>query len=229
MRWNAPLSTEHAALLLDRLNLADADSILDLGCGWGELLIRSVASGAAKLTGVGVDTDVALLARGRDLAAQRGLSDRIRLVCMPAQEWDEQADRILCVGASHAWGGSHQALAALTRLVPPGGRVLFGDGCWERPPTGAAWALFGERVLPLSELVARSGAAGWRLLHLSTADQREWDEFESTWRAARQEWVLANPGAAGAEAEQAELDRRLGEYVGVYRGVLGFCYLVLTR
>jgi hypothetical protein len=25
--------------------------------------------------------------------------------------------------------------------------------------------------------------AGWRVIHLSTADQREWDDFESTSRA----------------------------------------------
>lgn len=229
MRWNTPLSEEHAALLIDRLELHDPDSILDLGCGWGELLLRCVAASADGASGVGVDTDEPLLARGRELAAQRGLSDRVKFVCAPAQEWQEPADRLLCVGASHAWGGSQKALAALRKLALPGGRLLFGDGCWERPPTGGAWAMFGGEVLGLPDLVAGARAAGWRVLHLSTADQREWDEFESTWRAGRQEWLLANPDAPGAAAEQDELDRRLREYVGVYRGVLGFCYLVLAR
>ncbi|MGO9488464.1 MAG: hypothetical protein ACLQBB_05490 [Solirubrobacteraceae bacterium] len=64
---------------------------------------------------------------------------------------------------------------------------------------------------------------------MSTADRREWDEFESTWRAGREEWLLANPDNDRAEAERAELDARLDEYVTVYRGVLGFCYLVLAR
>jgi SAM-dependent methyltransferase len=229
MRWNAPLSDEHAALLIDRLELTDADSILDIGCGWGELLIRSVDSGAGDLTGVGVDTDAEVLARGRELAARRGLGDRVRFIYAPAQEWQETADRVLSVAASHAWGGSQKALAALTRLVRPGGRLLFGDGCWERPPTGAAWGVFGQEVLELAQIVAAARATGWRVLHLSTADLREWDEFESTWRAARQEWILAHSEHPEAEAEQAELDRRLAEYVGVYRGVLGFCYLVLAR
>jgi cyclopropane fatty-acyl-phospholipid synthase-like methyltransferase len=141
VRWNAPLSEEHAALLIERLDPKGADQLLDVGCGWGELLMRCVASSAGNATGVGVDTDANLLARGRGLADQRGLGDLVRFVCAPAQEWEQPADRVLSVGASHVWGGTRQALAALERLVRPGGRLLFGDGCWERPPTGGAWAL----------------------------------------------------------------------------------------
>ena len=36
MRWNAPLSAEHASLLMDRLDLRPGLRIIDLGCGWGE-------------------------------------------------------------------------------------------------------------------------------------------------------------------------------------------------
>ena len=35
MRWNAPLSEEHAALLLRRMALTDGRDLLDLGCGLG--------------------------------------------------------------------------------------------------------------------------------------------------------------------------------------------------
>ena len=55
MRWNTPLSEAHAELLLSRLELPMSGSILDLGCGWGELLIRAVAAtGDAAVTGIGV-------------------------------------------------------------------------------------------------------------------------------------------------------------------------------
>jgi len=90
-------------------------------------------------------------------------------------------------------------------------------------------ALFGEEVLMLQDLVAVAIAAGWRVLHLSTADQREWDDFESTWRAGREEWVLGHQGDPRAESVRSMLDTRLLEYVAEYRGVLGFCYLILGR
>jgi SAM-dependent methyltransferase len=229
MRWNAPLSEAHATLLLDRLEVGDGDLVLDLGCGWGELLMRAVAGGGSSTTGVGIDTNAELLERGRALAAERGLEPQVRFIRVLAEEWTEPADRVLCVGASHAWGGSERALSALTDSVAPGGVLLFGDGCWERPPTGAAWGLFGGSVRPLAEVVEHAVAAGWRTRHLSTADQLEWDEFESAWRAGREDWLRANPHDPRAPSLRAELDARLIEYVRVYRGVLGFCYLILTR
>lgn len=79
------------------------------------------------------------------------------------------------------------------------------------------------------EVVERAFAAGWRVLSLSTADQREWDEFESGWRRGREQWLLANPDADDARQVREQLDERLLEYVRDYRGVLGFCYLILTH
>jgi cyclopropane fatty-acyl-phospholipid synthase-like methyltransferase len=227
MRWNTPLSEAHARLLLDRLEIGHRDSVLDLGCGWGELLLRAVGGHGA--TGVGVDTDGGLLQRGRAAAADRGLGDRVTFVEGRAQEWREPADRIVCIGSAHAWGGARRALSGLARLVAPGGRVLFGDGVWETPPTEAARELFGDDVLPLPELQRLVAAAGWRVVHRSVAGLNEWDEFEDSWRAGREEWRLAHAGDPRAAAVATELAERLSEYVDVYRGVLGFSYLVLTR
>jgi cyclopropane fatty-acyl-phospholipid synthase-like methyltransferase len=229
LRWNTPLSEMHADLLIEQLAVGPDSSVLDLGCGWGELLSRVVENARdTNCTGTGVDTDRELLERGRTAISERGLDRQVALVEAPAQEWSAPADRIICIGASHAWGGTGQALASLAQLLNPGGRLLFGDGCWERPPTAAAASIF-EEVMPLPEIIACVQAENWRTLHLSTAGQREWDIFESRWRLGTEEWLLANPDAGEASALRQQLDERLAEYIGTYRGVLGFCYLVLTR
>ena len=67
------------------------------------------------------------------------------------------------------------------------------------------------------------------MLHFSTADQLEWDDFESTSRAGWQEWVSAHPADPRAAEVRDWLDGRLSQYVRDYRGVLGFTYLVLGR
>ena len=229
MRWNTPLSEEHASLLLDRLDARSGRSWLDLGCGWGELLLRAVADGPSDATGRGVDLDDRLLDRGRAQAAERGLGERVSFVASAAEDIDATADRVLCVGSSHALGGTRPMLESLVERVSPGGRVLVGDACWEKPPTQAAEEMFGDEVLPLAEVVDLARAAGWRVIHLSTADQREWDDFESTWRATRQEWLLDHPDHDGATGVREKLDAQLRDYVGSYRGVLGFAYLVLAR
>jgi cyclopropane fatty-acyl-phospholipid synthase-like methyltransferase len=226
MRWNTPLSEAHAGRLLERLEVGTGQTVLDLGCGWGELLLRAVGERAG---GIGVDTDAGLLERGRAAAVARGLGERVTFVQGRAEQWREPADRVLCVGAAHAWGGARRALPALARLTRPGGRVLFGDGVWESPPTEPARELFGDDVLPEPELQRLITAAGWRVLQRSLAGLGEWDEFEEAWRAGREEWRLAHAGDPRAAAVAAELAERLTEYVDVYRGVLGFTYFVLAR
>lgn len=221
LRWNTPLSDAHAALLLDRLE--PAGRIVDLGCGWGELLLRAVARAGS---GIGVDTDRAALYRGRRAAADRGLA--VEFVEQAAGDWRGTADRALCVGSSHALGGTRAMLGALAEVVPRG-RVLVGDGCWPAPPTEAAHAIFGDEVLPLTDLVAACGSAGWQVLHLSTADQREWDDFESAHRAGQREWLLDNEDDPRAAEVRQLHEEREREYLTAYRGVLGFAYLVLAR
>lgn len=224
MRWNTPLSESHAEELFDHLDLTGATSIVDLGCGWGELLLRASARTTARATGV--DTDPAGLDRGRRAALDRGLD--VTFVEQRAEDWRGTADRALCVGASHTLGGTRAMLARLAEVVPRG-RVLVGDACWPTTPTEAAHAIFGDEVLPLADLAAACGETGWQVLHLSTADQHEWDDFESRHRAGPREWLLANPTDPRAAETKAHHDAREREYLTAYRGVLGLAYLVLAR
>jgi hypothetical protein len=59
-------------------------------------------------------------------------------------------------------------------------------------PSAVATELFGDQVMPLAGLLEPCRSAGWRVIHMSVADQREWADFESTFRAGRQEWLLAH-------------------------------------
>lgn len=229
MRWNAPLSVEHAGLLMDRLGLGPGLRVADIGSGWGELLLRVVERAGDDVRGIGVDTDARALARGREAADRRGLGERVEFAEADAASWREMADRVLCVGASHAFGGTGAALEALGGRVPAGGRLLFGDGYWAAGPSRRAVQLFGEEMLPLGGLLEAARAKGWRVIHMSVADQREWDDFESTFRAGRQEWLLTHPDDPRAGEVRDWLDSREREYVETYRGVLGFAYLVLAH
>jgi cyclopropane fatty-acyl-phospholipid synthase-like methyltransferase len=243
MRWNTPLSQDHAGLLMGRLDLRPGARIADLGCGWGELLLQTVARAAAagvteagvsaggapgQAAGIGVDTDAAALDRARRLARERQLDQQVQFTEESVADWGGTADRVLCVGAAHAFGGTRPALAALAHVVPPGGRLLFGDAYWEGVPSATAIEIFGE-LLRLPQFLEECRAAGWRVIHLSTADQREWDDFESTFRAGRQEWLLGHSDDPRAAGVRDWLDTREREYAGVYRQVLGFVYLILAH
>ena len=227
MRWNMPLSAEHAGILLDRLDPRPGQRIADLGCGWGELLLTAVARAGAGAEGTGVDEDGSLLERGRRAAERRGLP--AEFLQADAATWRGSADRVLCTGASHAFGGTAEALRALARVVPPGGRLLYGDAIWSQPPSPEAVGLLGEDILSMAGLAEAASAEGWRTIHFSEADQREWDDFESTFRAGRAEWLLANPDHPRAADIREWIEDRERGYLTVYRGVLGFAYLILAR
>ena len=227
MRWNAPLSDTHASMLLDALELDDAASVLDLGCGWAELLMRAVKR-CPTLSGIGVDSDATAIERGRALAVRHGLQDRVTLIEGPADSWAEPAERVLCVGATHIWKDTATALAELMELTRPGGRLLYGDGFLEPEVSPFTAELFPE-MSQLAALLTSALEPGWRVLHLSVSDQLEWDEFESSYRAGPERWLLANPDVEDAPRIREWLDGRMREYLNGYRGELGFAWLVLGR
>jgi SAM-dependent methyltransferase len=230
--FNSPLSAERASLLLAEAELAGGATAADLGCGWGELLLRALeyAPGA---TGDGVDTATDALDRGRRNAEARGLADRATFHAAEAASWDRSGyDLAICIGSSHAWpGGTDEALAALRRTVRPGGRVIFGDGFWERLPTPEALdglAAEPEDFGTLAQLVDRATAARFVPLLVSTASRDEWEVFESRYCGGLERWLLANPDHPDAVDVREAVEAHRNGWLRGYRNVLGLAYLVLA-
>jgi SAM-dependent methyltransferase len=203
--FNAPLSEERAADLLERLVVAPGGHVLDLGCGHAELLLRLVAA----------------LDRARARAAALRLLDRVDFVEADVTGLGDRGDVVLCVGSAHAWGGVEPALAALAGHLQPGGLLLYGDGFWAAEAADEARALFGELPAGLDGLADAAAHAGFRALHADVSSQAEWDAFEAGWRDG-----LVRTGRP--EAVALARDRRR-EYEQAYRGVLGFAWLVLAQ
>jgi cyclopropane fatty-acyl-phospholipid synthase-like methyltransferase len=218
LTFNAPLSDAHADALVGALPISPGHHVLDLGCGWGELLLRILAAHPAT-TGTGVDTDKEALDRGVRAATLRGLHGRVEFVQAPAEAFVDIADIVVCIASSHAFGGTTDALHWLRQSVTPGGRVLFGDGFWATEPSAAALATIG--ALPRrEELEAAATAAGFRIERDDVSDLAEWDAFESSWRSGLER-------SADAEAAAFAAQRR-SEYEDGYREAIGFSWLVLA-
>ncbi len=224
--FNAPLSDQRANRLAAAIARRRPQSVLDIGCGWAELLLRVVAA-APDVHGLGVDSDARLIERARANAIARGLSDRIEVRASDGTEPLDAADAVTCIGSDHAFGTQDEALAALHPLVRPGGVLLFGTGYWQRPPTVAEAAGLGatpDELPDLATLVDSCIAAGFRLLDLQTANEDEWNAFESGYLADVEEYLMTAPSD---EKRRAEADEHRTGWLRGYRGVLGFAYLTL--
>lgn len=218
LTFNAPLSEERAVGLVNALPIAPGHHVLDLGCGWGEILLRILAAHPAT-TGTGVDTAKEAVDRGVLAAARRGLHGRVEFVEADAAAFVDIADVVVCVGASHAFGGTADALYWLRQSVTPGGRVLYGDAFWATAPTSAALETIG--ALPsLDELRAAARAAGFRIERDEASTLAEWDAFETGWRAGLE--------SSGLPEALEFAQKRRHEYEDGYRGAVGFSWLVLA-
>src|SRR5579862_3276230 len=92
LRWNTPLSEAHAERLIEHLAIGPGAFVVDLGCGWGGLLMRAVAS--SNCTGIGVDVDRGHLERGRRPVGERGLKNNVELAEPSGKKWWGRPDRL---------------------------------------------------------------------------------------------------------------------------------------
>jgi SAM-dependent methyltransferase len=239
LTFHGPLSEARAARLVERLSRSHPGTVLDVGCGWGELMLRILAV-LPDATGLGFDTDAGDLARAREGALARGLSERVTFVQESGVGTTRgPADLVLCIGSSHALSEGDPpenvavALGVLRRLVTPGGRVLLGEGFWQRPPTGAELAamwpgMTGAEFPDLAGLVDLTVDAGFRPAWIETATQQEWEEFESGYQADEEEWLATHAGHPEAAAIRERVDAHRSHWLRGYRGVLGQAYLTLV-
>lgn len=230
-RWHpvaAPVSDENIARLISRLDLPKGGRVLDLGCGFGEWLLAALEA-FPDAEGVGVDSSAPALEQARKSAEARKLTERVTFEEADAAEWEgEEFDVVLCVGASHAFGGLATAVPAARSHLKPGGRLLLGEGVWETPPTPEALTAMQAEPGDLQELpnlVTDLRRFGFEpgFGHVSTA--AEWDAYEWSWTGALATWALEDPEERAEALETARTHRQ--EWLAGYRGQLGFVTLVL--
>lgn len=243
LTFHGPLSDDRAAgmirRLTDRVGRTAPITVLDIGCGWGEFMLRLLEAAPAA-TAVGIDINEDDLARGRAEAETRGLAGRARFVQESAVDTSrDPADIVLCLGAGHALSDDQPpestiaALHALRRLVKPGGCVLLGEGFWQRPPTAAELSAMwpdasASEFHDVAGLVDLTVTAGFRPAWIETANHDEWEHFESAYQADVEEWLAAHPDHPLAKETRDRVDRHRGTWLRGYRGVLGLAYLTLV-
>ncbi|MER7585086.1 class I SAM-dependent methyltransferase [Kitasatospora sp. NPDC097691] len=230
----APLADESVARLLDRATAGREDGrALDLGCGEGAWLIRALAARPG-WQAVGVDLDPAALTRARETATALGVVRRIGLHHLDARKFTakEPFDLVLCVGSTHAFGGLLPTLAAARELLSPGGRLLVGDGFWQREPSQAALDGLGaarDDFADLATTTDRVLADGWTPVSGYVSTEHEWDDYEFAWTGSLAEWALDHPDHPDAAAAREAADRHRTEWLHGYRGALGFVTYLLRR
>jgi cyclopropane-fatty-acyl-phospholipid synthase len=128
-----------------KLRLAPGERLLDIGCGWGGLLIW--AAGHYGISGVGVTLSRPQAELARERAVEAGLADRLEFRVADYRDiaGEDEFDKIVSVGMYEHVGLANQPryFAAIARLLKPGGLmrnhgITAGDrdGRAQGPPGG---------------------------------------------------------------------------------------------
>jgi cyclopropane-fatty-acyl-phospholipid synthase len=212
-------------LVCRKLGLRTGERLLDVGCGWGSLVIHAAAHHGVEALGVTLSEEQASLARERVDAA--GLTDRVRIELRDYRDVDGRFDAIASVGMVEHVGSDQLAGYArhLWQLLSDGGRLLnHGITTGQRDEVrdfGADPDTFvGRYVFPDGALVP----AHVMLRHLEQAgfEVQDVEQLRRHYALTLQHWV-ANLEAATDEVHELVGDRTYRVWRAYLAGsVLGF-------
>ncbi|MCQ4044381.1 class I SAM-dependent methyltransferase [Streptantibioticus rubrisoli] len=129
--WRQPGGTLEDAqeakldLICRKLSLTEGQRLLDVGCGWGSMVLHAAQRYGVRAVGVTLSTEQAAYARKR--VADAGLTDRVEIRVQDYREVaDGPYDAISSIGmAEHVGAAQYRAYASvLYGLLRPGGRLL---------------------------------------------------------------------------------------------------------
>jgi cyclopropane-fatty-acyl-phospholipid synthase len=111
-------------MICRKLRLKPGDRFLDIGCGWGALVIHAAKNYGVTAHGVTLSENQLSLARER--IAEAGLADRITLDLTDFSQLDGDYDKIASIGMfEHVGLDNHEAyFKAVARLLRPRGLYL---------------------------------------------------------------------------------------------------------
>jgi cyclopropane-fatty-acyl-phospholipid synthase len=145
--------TRKLDLVCRKLDLQPGERLLDVGCGWGSLLLHAAAHYGVRAVGITLSASQAAEARRR--AAEAGLTDRVEVRVADYRELDDGPyDKIASVGMVEHVGVSLLETYArqAARLLRPGGRILNHGIVRLRPKPHSERSFIARYVFPDGEL-----------------------------------------------------------------------------
>jgi cyclopropane-fatty-acyl-phospholipid synthase len=156
-----------------KLDLKPGERLIDIGCGWGGLIMHAAREYGVHATGITLSQSQADLARSRIRAA--GLSDRCEVRRLDYRDVNELGvcDKLVSVGMVEHVGASHlqDYFCRAFRVLQPGGRFLnSGIGragnrpVPEQPTFTDAYVFPDGELVTIATMLSHAEQAGFEVL-----------------------------------------------------------------
>jgi cyclopropane-fatty-acyl-phospholipid synthase len=222
-------------LILRELDVQPGHRLLDIGCGWGALMLE--AASVAGTTVVGCTVSREQYAYVDNLIRERGLQRRVSVMYRDWRDVRGEFDRIASIGMYEHVGGRRlgRYFRTLSRLLMPGG-LLLNSGI-ARPETTAddAMTLFVQRAvfpggdLPtLATVVRHAGRAGLTVRGLANL-REHYGHTCAEWTRRLRARRAACLSIVSEETYRTWLLYLAGSAVSFERGELDVHHIVLSR
>ncbi|MDB5460194.1 MAG: methyltransferase [Caulobacteraceae bacterium] len=227
--FSSPVSVDTLDRVLALSGAARGWRAIDLGCG-----PATMAAHLAERYGMeveAVDRSAIMLDLARDRLAAHPAKARISFHQAESMDYLAQAqpcDLLVAVGAGLLVPGAADNAAQLKALaagVKPGGRLLWGETFWKRPPsemlkaaTGPVAALYAGHA----DYVAAGEAAGLTPLYAAVSSDQDWDEYAWRYSTAVESYAQKHAAAPEAAAMRARISGWRQIYLAEGRDTLGF-------
>jgi SAM-dependent methyltransferase len=227
-----PIESSALDACLDILGVGSEGTVIDVGCGKGEILIRLAERHGTR--GVGLDINPEFL-RIAEAEARRRAPGRITFHLVEAMQFPVEPGSFaaaICLGSTHAYGDFKAAIRALIPLVRPGGCILLGEGYWRQEPGPGYLHLLGAMRDELDDHAANLAAgveAGLSPLFDRTSTLAEWDAYEDLYARTVEEYLEAHPDDPDADALRHRVRTWRQGYLRWGRDTLGFGTYVFQK
>ncbi len=227
--FSSPVSPEMLDRVLALSGIARGWRCVDLGCGPAAMALHLAERYGVEVEAVDRSPIMLGLAEGRLKSHAAG--GRVSFTQAESANWLKTAqpcDLLMAVGAGMLVEGAAsnaEQLKTLAGAVKPGGRLLWGETFWKKPPsdmlraaTGPVAALYASHA----DYVMAGEEAGLTPLYAAVSSDQDWDEYAWRYASAVEAFAQSHADDPGAAAMRQRISGWRRMYLAEGRETLGF-------
>jgi SAM-dependent methyltransferase len=190
----SPTSPEKIIEIGQILDLSSDSSVIDFGCGYGEVLRLLSLNFGTK--GIGIDAHEFLCKEAVRINKEKGVEHLITIVSGDAGKYDvpdEKFDVAMCLSASFAFGGFRGTIKRLKDYINPMGSIVVAEPCYLDTDIPEELVEYEGKLSTEYELLQMIYQEDLELVYIFHSSNDEWDRYVSSGWHSFYQWVRQSP------------------------------------